>query len=127
MRPNKTLSGPSVAASAAGTAGAVADSVTDVFAALADPNRRAIYEQLLGGTAMSATMLADGATISRQAIVKHLQLLESAGLATSERRGREVVYLPATIGITSLTTWLELTTTRWQRRTTKLKAKTERR
>jgi DNA-binding transcriptional ArsR family regulator len=126
MKPNKTPPARPVVALTAVAAGDVADPVTDVFSALADPNRRAIYEQLLGGAAMSATMLADGATISRQAIVKHLQQLESADLATSERRGREVVYLPAASGINNLTSWLELTTTRWQRRATKLKAQTTR-
>jgi DNA-binding transcriptional ArsR family regulator len=105
----------------------VATAVTEVFAALADVNRQSLYDQLLASGEMSATALADGATISRQAIVKHLQILESAGLATSERRGREVVYRPAATGITNLTEWLNLTTTRWQRRTAKLAAQTSKR
>ena len=96
--------------------------VSDVFAALADPNRRAIYESLLGGTAVSATILARGSTISRQAIVKHLQVLEAAGLAVSKRRGREVVYGPAATGIANLNTWLATTAGRWERRVAKLAA-----
>lgn len=96
--------------------------VSHVFAALADPSRCAIYEQLLIHGATSATVLAGGAAISRQAIVKHLQVLESAGLAASERRGREVVYVPAGSGIADLAAWLDRTATRWQRRTNKLAA-----
>jgi DNA-binding transcriptional ArsR family regulator len=100
--------------------------VSDVFAALADPNRRAIYESLLGGTALSATILARGSAISRQAIVKHLQVLEAAGLAVSQRQGREVVYVPAATGITNLNAWLATTAGRWERRVAKLAAMTTR-
>jgi DNA-binding transcriptional ArsR family regulator len=97
------------------------DVISDVLAALADPTRRALYEQLLRSGAASATMLADGADISRQAIVKHLQILELASLASSERRGREVVYLPANDGINTLSKWIDTNTSRWQRRADRLK------
>jgi DNA-binding transcriptional ArsR family regulator len=100
------------------------DVISDVLAALADPTRRALYEQLLASGAASATMLADGADISRQAIVKHLQILEFAGLASSQRRGREVVYLPANDGITALSKWMGTNTSRWQRRADRLKRST---
>jgi hypothetical protein len=56
--------------------------------------------------------------------VKHLQLLEAAGLATSQRRGREVVYLPVNDGIKNLAKWMENTSSRWERRTARLKNKT---
>ena len=102
--------------------GSATPDVSDVFAALADANRRAIYESLLGGTALSATVLARGSAISRQAIVKHLQVLETAGLAVSQRRGREVVYVPAATGITNLNAWLATTSSRWERRVAKLAA-----
>jgi DNA-binding transcriptional ArsR family regulator len=42
--------------------------------------------------AQSATALSEGARVTRQAIVKHLQVLEGAGLVARERRGREVLY-----------------------------------
>jgi DNA-binding transcriptional ArsR family regulator len=42
--------------------------------------------------AQSATGLAGGADVTRQAIVKHLRVLERAGLVTHEKRGREVLY-----------------------------------
>jgi DNA-binding transcriptional ArsR family regulator len=42
--------------------------------------------------ALSATSLSDGATVTRQAVVKHLQVLEGAGLVTHQKHGREVLY-----------------------------------
>jgi DNA-binding transcriptional ArsR family regulator len=60
-----------------------------VFAALADPTRRAILAALAARGPATATDLADRLPISRQAIAKHLTLLANAGLvasATGERR-----------------------------------------
>ena len=50
------------------------------------------WRKLGGAEALSATALSHGARATRQAIVKHLQVLEGAGLVTHERRGREVLY-----------------------------------
>ena len=55
-----------------------------VFAALADPTRRAILAALAAGGPATATDLADGLPITRQAIAKHLALLAGAGLVTAE-------------------------------------------
>ena len=66
--------------------------VADVFSALGDDTRLSVVRRLGTGSALSATALSDGAKITRQAIVKHLQVLEGAGLVTHERRGREVLY-----------------------------------
>ena len=65
--------------------------VADVFFALGDETRLSVLARL-GGGARSATALSDGAHVTRQAIVKHLQVLEGAGLVTHEKRGREVLY-----------------------------------
>jgi DNA-binding transcriptional ArsR family regulator len=66
--------------------------VVDVFFALGDETRLAVVRKLGGGVALSATAISDGAPVTRQAIVKHLQVLEDAGLVTHEKRGREVIY-----------------------------------
>ncbi len=63
-----------------------------VFFALGDRNRLALVRKLGSDGALSATVLSNGAKVTRQAIVKHLQVLESAGLVTHEKRGREVLY-----------------------------------
>jgi len=63
-----------------------------VFAALGDATRLSLVMRLLATGALSATALAEGQEISRQAIVKHLQVLEAAELVGHERRGKEVLY-----------------------------------
>jgi DNA-binding transcriptional ArsR family regulator len=55
-----------------------------VFAALADPTRRAILAALAAGGPATATGLAGRLPITRQAIAKHLALLAAAGLVTAE-------------------------------------------
>jgi DNA-binding transcriptional ArsR family regulator len=64
-----------------------------VFAALADPTRRAILASLAEHGPSTATDLASRHGISRQGIAKHLGLLADAGLVTSSAgTGRRVVY-----------------------------------
>src|SRR5919202_4266496 len=68
-----------------------ADRLSDKFAALADPTRRAILARLaLGET--SVTELAQPFAMSLPAVSKHLKVLERAGLIT---RGREAQWRPA--------------------------------
>jgi DNA-binding transcriptional ArsR family regulator len=55
-----------------------------VFTALADPTRRAILSALTADGPVTATDLADGLPITRQAIAKHLALLAAAGLVRAE-------------------------------------------
>ena len=62
-----------------------------VFAALADPTRRAILAALAAGGPATATDLAGRLPITRQAIAKHLGLLAEAGLVTSEQGERRRV------------------------------------
>jgi DNA-binding transcriptional ArsR family regulator len=62
-----------------------------VFFALGDDTRLSMVRRL-GAGAVTATALSGEGRISRQAIVKHLQVLQGAGLVTHERRGREVLY-----------------------------------
>jgi DNA-binding transcriptional ArsR family regulator len=62
------------------------------LAALADPTRRTLLDALAAHGETTATALAADLPISRQAIVKHLELLSAAGLVESERVGREVVH-----------------------------------
>lgn len=66
--------------------------VADVFFALGDGTRLAVVAKLGAVGALSATALSGGARVTRQAIVKHLHVLEGAGLVTHEKRGREVLY-----------------------------------
>ena len=66
--------------------------MAEVFFALGDGTRLSVVRKLSAGGALSATALSDGARVTRQAIVKHLRVLEGAGLVTHHKRGREVLY-----------------------------------
>ncbi|WP_055664210.1 ArsR/SmtB family transcription factor [Jannaschia seosinensis] len=67
----------------------MSDALSAVFAALADPTRRAILALLLVDD-MAVTDVAEGFGISLAAVSKHLGVLSRAGLITRERRGRVV-------------------------------------
>jgi DNA-binding transcriptional ArsR family regulator len=93
------------------------DSISEVFAALADQTRREIYERLLESShGKTATELADGARVSRQAIVKHLQILTRSGLAEIRRQGREARYFVTTDGTSHASKWLQESASAWDRR-----------
>jgi DNA-binding transcriptional ArsR family regulator len=60
-----------------------------VFAALADEHRRLLLDRLRVENGRTLAQLCSGLAISRQAVTKHLNVLEEAGLVLSRRRGRE--------------------------------------
>jgi len=95
----------------------MSEDVSVVFAALSDPTRRRLFEQLLESPrGRTATELAQDALVSRQAIVKHLQLLANAGLALARRDGREVRYRASTAAAQHASTWLSVRASAWDRR-----------
>ena len=61
-----------------------------VFAALADPTRRALIERLDAEEALSVSDLARPLTMSLPAVMKHLDVLEGAGLVARRKTGRTV-------------------------------------
>jgi DNA-binding transcriptional ArsR family regulator len=60
-----------------------------VFAALGDPTRLALVIRLSGGQPHSISQLTEGSTLTRQAVTKHLRVLEGAGIVRCARSGRE--------------------------------------
>jgi DNA-binding transcriptional ArsR family regulator len=84
-----------------------------VFFALGDETRLSVVKRLGASGALSATALSDGATVTRQAIVKHLRVLEGAGLVSHEKRGREVVYALEPRRLDDARGFLELVSARW--------------
>jgi ArsR family transcriptional regulator, cadmium/lead-responsive transcriptional repressor len=68
------------------------EAVDELWAAVADPTRRRLLDALLARGEATATTLAGDLPVTRQAIAKHLAVLDRAGLVRSERRGREVRY-----------------------------------
>lgn len=89
------------------------DHVADVFSALGDVTRISLIRKLGIGTALSATSLSDGAPVTRQAIVKHLQVLAGAGLVAHQRRGREVLYSLEPQGLNDAQGFLEAISAGW--------------
>jgi DNA-binding transcriptional ArsR family regulator len=86
-----------------------------VFFALGDGTRLSVVRKLGSGGAQSATELSGGAQVTRQAIVKHLRVLEGAGLVTTAKRGREVVYSLETRRLADARDFLEGISAGWDR------------
>jgi DNA-binding transcriptional ArsR family regulator len=61
-----------------------------VFAALSDPTRLSVFETLASSGPSTATELARSLPVSRQAVAKHLGVLDDAGLVERSSAGREV-------------------------------------
>lgn len=64
----------------------------DLWSAIADPSRRRVLDLLVGGGEATPSGIADQVPFTRQAVSKHLAVLEHAGLVASRRAGREVRY-----------------------------------
>jgi len=90
--------------------------VDALFAALADPTRRAVVESLARQGAASATQSAARFPISRQAVAKHLGLLEEAGLVTGTRLGRELRYELTPAPLEDAMAWMVEIGAGWDRR-----------
>jgi len=60
-----------------------------VFAALGDQTRFGLVARLSAGDSMSITRLTEGTDVTRQAVTRHLEVLENAGLVRGTRQGRE--------------------------------------
>jgi DNA-binding transcriptional ArsR family regulator len=92
----------------------------EVFAALADPTRRHLVETLASGGGTSATALAEGLPISRQAVAKHLAALGSAGLVRSRRSGRETLYELQPAPLADAADWIAEVGAEWDDRLARL-------
>ena len=90
-----------------------------VFAALSDPVRRRLLTQISGRPA-TATELAAGLPITRQAVAKHLSWLSAAGLLERERSGRDVRYRLTPEPLTGAVEWMVDVGARWDQRLLRL-------
>ena len=90
--------------------------MTDVFDALADPNRRYVLEALAERDTATATELAAELPVTRQAVAKHLAALNEAGLVESRREGRETRYelTPGPLGVAM--DWMASVGAQWDTR-----------
>ncbi|MEV8329279.1 metalloregulator ArsR/SmtB family transcription factor [Streptomyces niveus] len=98
------------------------DAVVDgVFVALADPTRRKLLDLLAAQGEVTATTLADGLPVSRQAVVKHLTVLDAAGLVSGRRAGREVRYAVRPAALDATARWMATLAADWDRRLANVK------
>jgi DNA-binding transcriptional ArsR family regulator len=86
-----------------------------VFGVLADPTRRALLSRVAAHPA-TATELAGGLPISRQAVVKHLSALAEAGLLERRRAGREVRYRVTPAPLSDAVSWIAEVGAQWDER-----------
>jgi len=85
----------------------------ELFAALGDGNRLQLIDRLCTGGPTSITQLAVGTSISRQAVTKHLQRLEQAGLVHSYREGRERLWQIEARRLQDAQRYLQRVSARW--------------
>lgn len=91
------------------------DDLTTVFAALADPTRRAILQRLAEGPA-TVKQLAEPFTISGPAISKHLRVLEVAGLIATSQDGQKRPRALEPDALASVADWTESMRRTWEAR-----------
>lgn len=93
-----------------------------VFAALGDPQRMVLVARLCQRGPQSVTHLTEGTDITRQAVAKHLRVLEAAGLARSERSGRQTVWALDHRPLARARDHLELISRQWDAAIERLRA-----
>ncbi|GAA2748027.1 metalloregulator ArsR/SmtB family transcription factor [Kitasatospora cinereorecta] len=95
--------------------------VDSVLGALADPTRRRLLDLLAARGEVTATSLAAEVPVSRQAVVKHLAILDAAGLVTGRRAGREVRYSVRPAALDATARWMASLASEWDRRLASVK------
>ncbi len=96
----------------------------ELFAALGDETRLAVLERL-GEGPLSIVRLTEGRPLSRQALTKHLRVLERAGLVSQTRAGRERLWSLQRQRLEVARTFLERMSRQWDDRLDRLKAMVE--
>lgn len=105
----------------------MSDQLGLVFSALADPTRRQMLETLLRERETTVPTLTATLPMSRQAVAKHLALLDHAGLVerAPARVGREVRYRLRAGALEPATTWIREAEAAWEERLGRLKGAVE--
>lgn len=93
-----------------------------VFAALGDETRLSLVGKLAGGAPQSIVRLSEGSGLTRQAIAKHLRVLEGAGLVRGVRAGRESRFAFRPEPFEELQSYLERVSGQWDDALTRLKS-----
>ncbi|MGH9716993.1 MAG: ArsR/SmtB family transcription factor [Candidatus Acidiferrales bacterium] len=94
----------------------------EVFLALADPTRRALFERLSRNGEMTVRLLTDNSGVSQPAVSKHLGVLKHAGLVRSRHKGRQTHYSARPRGLAPLVDWMSYYSRFWHGRFDRLEA-----
>ena len=97
-----------------------------MFAALGDETRLSLVMKLAGGQARSIAQLTAGYGLTRQAVTKHLRVLEGAGVVRSVRSGRESLFELNPRPIAEVRDYLDDVSRQWDEALGRLKAFVER-
>jgi DNA-binding transcriptional ArsR family regulator len=92
----------------------------ELFRALGDPTRRAIFERLVSEGEQTVRALTDHAGISQPAVSKHLGVLRSAGLVRDRPEGRQTHYSAKPNGLEPLVDWMKHYGVFWTERVDRL-------
>lgn len=93
-----------------------------VFTALGDQTRLSLIAELSSGEPRSITELAEGSPLTRQAITKHLRVLEAAGVVRGRRAGRRRLFALDPEPIREANEFLDAVSERWDRALVRLKS-----
>ena len=93
-----------------------------VFAALGDQTRLSLVAKLCGRRPYSISQLTQGSKLTRQAITKHLRVLESVGIVHSVRAGRESLFEFDPQPIEGIKQYLDLVSEQWDQALSRLKS-----
>lgn len=96
-----------------------------VFAALGDETRLGLLAKLTNGEPLSIARLTEGTRLTRQAVTKHLRVLEDAGVVHAEKAGRESLFTLDPRPIVSAHAYLEHVSRQWDGALARLKALVE--
>ena len=92
-----------------------------MFAALGDETRLSLVAKLAGGQPHSIAQLTDGTKLTRQAVTKHLRVLEDVGVVHATKSGRESLYALDTKPFASLGEYLDFVSQQWDEAIGRLK------
>jgi DNA-binding transcriptional ArsR family regulator len=92
----------------------------NVFMALADPTRRALFERLSREGALTVRVLTDRSGVSQPAVSKHLRVLKETGLVRARHKGRQTHYRARPRGLAPLVDWMNFYSRFWQERIDRL-------
>lgn len=99
----------------------VRESQAVAFAALGDESRLRIVSKLCEDSPQSISQLTEGSELSRQAVTKHLRILQDAGIVESVRAGRENLFELNSVPLTDMQKYLNRISERWDEKLANLK------